>query len=72
MFHEEEFELYNLDEDPTEENNLYIEYPEVAEELQELLEQEMANYSPPSGAEEAPNHVVDDAMKEHMRDLGYI
>lgn len=34
--------LYNMDEDPKEENNLYLKYPEVVKNLSELLEQQKA------------------------------
>ncbi|MBF0198933.1 MAG: hypothetical protein HQL32_14545, partial [Planctomycetes bacterium] len=35
-------ELYNLEKDPMEEKNLYRQYPEISQELEDLLEQAIA------------------------------
>lgn len=61
--------LYDLQQDPSETQNLYSEQPETAA----LLEKQLTSWQPPTGlALAAPELHMDEDVRKRLRDLGYI
>jgi arylsulfatase A-like enzyme len=62
--------LYDLDDDPLEQNNLVERYPQKAEKMKTLFEDYFAGLPrPPSGGEE---RVIDDETRRALKALGYL
>ncbi len=61
--------LFDLQQDPSETQNLYREQPETAAEL----EKQLMSWQPPTGlALTAPELHMDEDVRQRLRDLGYI
>ena len=55
-------QLYNLEEDPGEENNLYVKSPEVVETLMAQLKEDVANGRSTAGPKQ-PNDIPLDKIR---------
>ncbi len=66
-------ELYDLKEDPDEQNNLIDEYPEIANELEErLMELRMEVQDVEDEPEKESDDEISKRTKEELRSLGYV
>ena len=64
-------QLYHLDEDPHELNNVAAVEPEVVEELKRRLRNYLESYPSVERSQEAKSHIGPDELKE-LRALGYV
>ncbi len=62
----DDIELYDLDQDPEEQNDISESHPETVRELQTLLEEEMENVGSLDHDDESEN------VRERLEDLGYL
>lgn len=67
-----EFELYDLDQDPLELDNVARRHPEKVKELQRVLEEWMASGPAPPELESTDLDELDEASQEMLRALGYV
>ena len=68
----EQPKLFDLQQDPQETENVIAQYPDTAHELQDLVDQRLADArrTRPEKAQSAPEH--DGEMIARLRDLGYL
>lgn len=62
----DDIELYNLEEDPNEQNNCFSDHKEVSDELLTILKKELATIEDSDSEEER------EFMKKRLKELGYI
>jgi len=63
-------ELYDLEKDPGEENNLIQKFPHGAQEMQGTLNQWLTSFKPPGAEGKAVK--INKSMEEKLRALGYV
>jgi hypothetical protein len=63
-------ELYNLQEDPDEKDNLVPRFPKIAEEMERTLDERSAALTAVGVLE--PVQAMDEATRQKLRSLGYI
>lgn len=69
--HGERTELYDLDEDPEEVENIAAERPEVVEEMQEYLAEFEESHSGGTAVDEAVTYGDEEEILDRLEDLGY-
>ena len=68
----ERFELFNLDEDPGEKNNLHLKKPKRVEELSHLLSNIISKTYPVTGKPKRKNIQPKKEERDKLKSLGYI